>query len=172
MKKRYEKPALMKLQTGLMNKFGSSPLYSRKIRKEIDGATIDDLVSKYGSPLYVFSEKVLRERCRQLSKAFDNAYPNVTFGWSYKTNYLQAICAIMHQEDSIAEVVSSFEYDKARKLGIEGNQIIFNGPLKSMAALEKAVKENAIINIDHIDEIYDLEKIAKNWTEPSILGCA
>ena len=57
MKPRYEKPVIIKLQTGFMNKFGSSPLYTRKIRTEIDGVPIADLVEQFGSPLYVFSEK-------------------------------------------------------------------------------------------------------------------
>ena len=30
MKKCYEKPIISKLQTGMMNKYGSSPLYARK----------------------------------------------------------------------------------------------------------------------------------------------
>ena len=46
--------------------------------------------------------------------------------WSYKTNYLNAICAIMHQEGAIAEVVSQMEYDKARLLGIPGDNTFAN----------------------------------------------
>ncbi|MCP4711802.1 MAG: diaminopimelate decarboxylase, partial [Planctomycetes bacterium] len=79
---------------------------------------------------------------------------------SYKTNYLPAICSILHQEGAIAEVVSEMEYDKARRLGIPGEKIIYNGPHKSLTALEKAVSEEAMINIDHFDELYDLEKVA------------
>jgi diaminopimelate decarboxylase len=161
MKQRYEKPVIIKLQTGFMNKFGSSPLYTRKIRSEIDGVPIAELVEKYGSPLYVFSEKTLRERHREMYQQFSTRYPNVTFGWSYKTNFLQAICAALHQEGALAEVVSEFEYDKARKSGIKGEDIIFNGPHKPIPALEKAVAEGAMINLDHLDEIYDLEKVAK-----------
>ncbi len=157
---KYEKPVITKLQSGMMNKFGSSPLYARKIRTEIDSVPIAELVGKFGSPLYVFSEQKLRNRYRELYGLFQNRYPQVTFGWSYKTNYLQAICAVLHQEGAIAEVVSEMEYDKARKLGIPGNQIIFNGPHKSMPALEKAAKEGAKINIDHMDEIFDLEKVS------------
>ncbi len=160
MKKTYEKPVMLKLETGYLNKFGSSPLYARKVRKDIDGASIDDLVSEFGSPLFVFSERRLREQYRLIHKAFSNRYPNVVSAWSYKTNYLQAICSILHQEGAIAEVVSEFEYDKARKLGIPGDQIIFNGPYKRRSALEKAVKEGAQIHIDHVDEIYDLEELA------------
>jgi len=161
MKKRYEKPIITKLETGFMNKFGSSPLYARKIRKDIDGIPIDELVEKYGSPLFVVSEKKLREKYRQVYNAFASRYPNVQFGWSYKTNYLQAVCAVLHQEGALAEVVSAFEYEKARNLGIEGKNIIFNGPYKPASILEKAASEGAMIHIDHFDEITDLEKVAQ-----------
>ncbi|MCB0265559.1 MAG: alanine racemase [Calditrichaeota bacterium] len=157
---RYEKPVINKLQSGMMNKFGGSPFYSRRVRSDIDGVSIADLVKNYGSPLYVFSETRLRNRYRDLYQMFANRYPNVTFGWSYKTNYLKSICAVLHQEGAIAEVVSEMEYDKARKLGIPGKDIIFNGPHKPLPALEKAANEGAMINIDHLDEIYDLEKVA------------
>ena len=161
MKKRYEKPVIKKLETGFMNKFGSSPLYARKVRKDIDGILIDELIEKYGSPLFVVSEKKLREKYRQVYNAFASRYPNVQFGWSYKTNYLQGICAVLHQEGALAEVVSAFEYEKARKLGIEGKDIIFNGPYKPASILEKAASEGAMIHIDHFDEIIDLEKVAE-----------
>ncbi len=160
MKKRYEKPVIAKLHTGYMNKFGSSPLYARKVRTDIDGAAIDQLIAQYGSPLFVFSEQAIRRRYREVHQAFATRYPNVVFGWSYKTNYMPAICAIYHQEGAIAEVVSEMEYQKARSLGIDGKSIIFNGPHKSPEALERAAAEGAMIHVDHLDEIYDLEKIA------------
>jgi diaminopimelate decarboxylase len=160
MKLLYEKPVIQKLQTGLMNKFGRSPAYARKIRTDIDGVTIADLVSKFGSPLFVYSERAIRQKYRQMHTAFSTRYPNVAFGWSYKTNYLSSICALMHQQGSIAEVVSEMEYEKARSLGIPGEKIIFNGPYKSLTVLEKAVCEGAMIHVDHLEELYDLEQIA------------
>jgi diaminopimelate decarboxylase len=144
-----------------MNKFGNSPFYARRIRKDIEGVPVSDLCGEYGSPLFVYSERVLRNTFRTVSAAFSTRYPNVQFGWSYKTNYLQAVCAIMHQEGAIAEVVSEMEYDKARGMGIPGQDILFNGPHKSMKALEKAVREGAMIHIDHLDEMADLEDIAE-----------
>lgn len=157
----YEPPVITKLQTGLMNKFGRSVGSARKVRRAIDGVAIDDLVARYGSPLYVFSEQKLRKLYRECYDAFSRRYPHVTLAWSYKTNYLDAICAIMHQEGALAEVVSEMEYAKARALGISGEQIIFNGPYKPAAALERAVREGAAINVDHLDEIGDLEGIAE-----------
>ncbi|WP_297446575.1 alanine racemase [Desulfurobacterium sp.] len=161
MKKTYEKPAIFKLHTGMMNKFGSfaSPL-SRKVRKEIDGVKIADLVEKFGTPLFVFSEKTLRSKFREIKRAFTTRYPNVEFSWSYKTNYLDAICAVLHGEGETAEVVSEFEYSKARRLGVKGSEIVFNGPYKPIEALKVAVSEGARINIDTFEEIADLEEVA------------
>ncbi|MES9883844.1 MAG: alanine racemase [Sedimenticola sp.] len=158
----YVKPSITKLNSaGQMNKFGASPYYARPIRTEIDGVAIADLTEQFGSPLFVFSERVIRQTIRSLKMAFTSRYPKVTFGWSYKTNYLDAICAIFHQEGSVAEVVSEMEYQKARRLGIPGKNIIFNGPHKSLKILRQAAGEGARIHIDHFDEIDDLEQVAE-----------
>ena len=98
----YEKPVISKLENSLMNKYGQSGPAAGRVRTAIDGATIDNLVMTFGSPLFVYSEKTLRRRCRQLHNAFATRYPNVLSAWSYKTNYLKAICAILHQEGSTA----------------------------------------------------------------------
>ncbi len=161
MKTTYEKPVILRLETGYLNKFGSSPMYVRRVRKEIDGATIDSLVERFGSPLFVFSERTLREKYREVHDAFSTRYPNVVQAWSYKTNYLRAICSVFHDEGALAEVVSEFEYEKARGLGVPGSRIIFNGPHKTMPALRRAVEEGAQIHVDHLDEIQDLERLAQ-----------
>jgi diaminopimelate decarboxylase len=161
MRKTYEKPVILRLETGYLNKFGSSPMYARKVRRDIDGATIDSLVERHGSPLFVFSERSMREKYREVHEAFSTRYPNVAQAWSYKTNYLRAVCSIFHDEGALAEVVSEFEYDKARGLGVPGSRIIFNGPHKTMSALRKAVEEGAQIHVDHLDEINDLESLAQ-----------
>lgn len=163
-KKTWVKPTLIPHTLGRMNKFGIgvTPAY----RAEIDGVAIADLVERFGSPLFVFSERRLRENVRRLRKAFEARYPDVLYAWSYKTNYLGAICRILHQEGAWAEVVSAFEYEKARALGVPGNQILFNGPHKPRAVLAKAVAEGARIHIDHLDELYTLEAVAGELDRP------
>ncbi len=143
----------------MASKYGS-PMKTQKIRSEIDGVKVADLVDTFGSPIFVFSEKKIRELYSNLYSAFSSRYPDVQFGWSYKTNYLNAICNIFHDLGSIAEVVSEFEYQKARALGVEGKDIIFNGPYKPYEDLKIAVKEGAKIHVDNLFELNDLEKIA------------
>jgi diaminopimelate decarboxylase len=128
---------------------------------KIDGVSVDDLAAEHGSPLFVFSESTLRANYRAAYRAFSDRYPKVQFAWSYKTNYLNAICNVFHSEGSIAEVVSDFEYEKARKLGVPGDRIIFNGPYKSLAILRRAAADGAKIQIDNAQEIVLLDQIAR-----------
>jgi len=130
-------------------------------RPDIDGVSIAGLVAEFGSPLFVFSESEVRSRARRARQAFESVYPKTSFAWSYKTNYLGAICNILHQEGWIAEVVSEFEYQKARALGMAGKQIVFNGPHKSREALTVAVREGALIQIDNWDELAVLEEVVE-----------
>ena len=159
-KKTYERPIIKKLESNMPNKFGMRTIYEPM--SHVEGNAVKDLIQQYGSPLFVISEKKIRKTFRAARQAFETRYPRVQFAWSYKTNYLDAVCKIYHQEGSWAEVVSGFEYDKAIRNGVEGSKIIFNGPDKSETDLRKAVTNNSLIHIDHLDELYMLQDIARN----------
>ncbi len=151
-KLKYEKPVITKITAGIPNKFGL-PVKLKTVQ-QIDGIAIDRLMDEYGSPVFVISEKTIRETYREARRAFETRYPKVQFAWSYKTNYLDAVCSIFHDEGSWAEVVSGFEFEKALSLGVKGTQILFNGPEKSEADLTLAINNNSCIHIDHFDELY------------------
>lgn len=158
-KKPWSKPVITPVRSGIANKFGGSAQGHWK--DAIDGVPISKLIEAHGSPLFVISEKKLRNNMQRIKRVFSARYPDVVFGWSYKTNYLGAVCNILHQEGSWAEVVSEFEYQKARSLGIPGNKIFYNGPHKTRASLLRAVEEGAHIHVDHLDELHMLEDISK-----------
>ncbi|MBF0295940.1 MAG: alanine racemase [Magnetococcales bacterium] len=134
---------------------------NRQYISEIDGVSIVDLIQLYGSPLFVTSESRLRINIRKILHSFRENYPYIVHGWPYKTNYIDAICRILHQEGSWAEVSSLLEYEKARKHGVGGEKILFNGPHKPRSILECAIAENAHLNIDHFDELKLVEAIAR-----------
>jgi diaminopimelate decarboxylase len=157
-KLRYERPVIKKLDTNVPNKYGLRTEYNPMTH--IDGNAVKDLIRQHGSPLFVISERTIRNTYREAKKAFMTRYPKVQFAWSYKTNYLDAVCHVFHQEGSWAEVVSGFEYDKAILNGVDGNKIIFNGPDKTEADLTKAIKNDSLIHIDHLDELYSIIELA------------
>lgn len=156
----WEPPLIQPHRIGEINKFGRRPI--EKNVSKVFGIDVEELKREYGSPLFITSESKLRQNIRQIKKSFEVRYGNVAHGYSYKTNYISAICNILHQEGSLAEVVSAFEYEKARHLGVPGERIIFNGPNKGRAILERAVAEGAMINVDHLDELQLIESVARN----------
>ncbi|MEE4257503.1 MAG: hypothetical protein V2I47_10730 [Bacteroidales bacterium] len=157
-KLRYERPVIRKLESAMPNKFGSRTEFTPTT--DIDGVPVKNLLDEYGSPLFVISERTIRSTYEKARKAFTSRYPRVQFAWSYKTNYLDAICNVFHQEGSWAEVVSGFEYEKAIRNGVPGKKIIFNGPDKTEDELRKAIMNNSLIHIDHLDELYTIIELA------------
>ncbi len=159
-KKPFERPFIKKLHAGMPSKFGMKT-HMEPIT-HIETVAVPDLLAQYGSPLYVISERTIRETYKKARHAFTTRYPKVQFAWSYKTNYLDAVCRVFHQEGSWAEVVSGFEYDKAIQNGVKGSQIIFNGPDKTDEDLKKAIENDSLIHIDHFDEMYSIIAIAES----------
>lgn len=157
-KKFFEPPVIKRMHSGMPGKIGL-PGHPQPVTY-IDQVSVQSLYRDFGSPLFVLSEKTIRETYRKALDAFQSRYPRVQFGWSYKTNYLDAVCRIYHQEGSWAEVVSGFEYDKAITNGVGGRRIIFNGPDKSEGDLLKAIQNHSCIHIDHFDELFTLIRLA------------
>ncbi|MFZ4454980.1 MAG: hypothetical protein ACOYOT_02040 [Bacteroidales bacterium] len=158
-KLRYERPIIKKMNTGLMNKFGTRTEYEPVTH--IESVSVKSLIKEHGSPLFVISEKQIRRNYQNAVRIFKTRYPKVQFAWSYKTNYMNAVCQVFHQEGSWAEVVSGFEYEKALGNGVPGNKIIFNGPDKTDEQLISAAQNNSLIHIDHFDELYSLIKLSE-----------
>ncbi|RPI17481.1 MAG: diaminopimelate decarboxylase [Ignavibacteriae bacterium] len=163
----FERPIIRKINTGISNKFGMKTEFEPI--KHIDNVGVKGLAAEYGSPVFVLSEKTMRRTFNDAKRAFDTRYPKVQFSWSYKTNYLNAVCNVFHSEGSWAEVVSRFEYDKAIANGVPGNKIIFNGPDKTDDDLNTAIKNDSFIHIDHFDELYKLIELApKHHKKPKV----
>ena len=94
-KKVYERPLIKPIVATMPGKSGNN--VSLPLVAEIDGHTPSSLLKKFGSPLFLFSESTLRNNFKEAQSNFLNRYPNVCFAWSYKTNYLNAICKIFHE---------------------------------------------------------------------------
>jgi diaminopimelate decarboxylase len=166
-KKKFEPPVIKRMASTVPGKFGTRTTIEPIAA--IDGVPVRDLIEKYGSPLFVLSEKTIRNTYREAIESFKTRYPKVQFAWSYKTNYLDAVCRIFHQEGSWAEVVSGFEYQKALHNGVDGKKILFNGPDKHEKDLLLAIENGSYIHVDHFDELFTLIRLARETgTRPKV----
>lgn len=155
----YERPSIQRHRAGLMNKMSAAAAY--KTENRVEGVSVEELVQAYGSPVFIYGQKTLQEKARELRDALALRWPRVQLAWSYKTCYLDAVCRVFHAEGAWAEVVSGMEYAKARRNGIPRDRIVFNGPHKSEAELREAFEGGSVVNIDHFDELALAEKVAK-----------
>lgn len=156
-KNTFQKPVITKINAGVPDKFGMGT--KLKEISQIDGIPVEQITEQYGSPVFVVSERTIRETYKDVYRAFSTRYPKVQMAWSYKTNYLDAVCNVYHDLGSWAEVVSMFEYQKALNNGVDGKHIIFNGPDKSKEDLKIAVENGSYIHLDHFDELYNLAEV-------------
>jgi len=156
---RYERPSIQRHRSGLMNKIGAAP--ALRPQETIDGVSVETLVEQYGSPLFVYSQRTLERKVRDLRDQLTRRWPHVRIAWSYKTCYLDAVCQVFHREGSWAEAVSGMEVRKALRNGVPMSRVVFNGPHKDDATLTEALVGGAIVNMDHFDEIARCEAIAE-----------
>jgi diaminopimelate decarboxylase len=157
-KRKYEAPNIELIQISTIGKHSILNMGTSSVFEEVDD--IEKLLNKYDSPLFLLSEKKLRSKYNEFKDAFTEEGIETIIGYSYKTNYLPALCSILKQEGAWAEVVADMEYKLARSLNIPGSRIIFNGCYKTETELNKAVSEDALINIDSFNELELLDRVA------------
>lgn len=131
---------------------------------------VPDLLARFGSPLFLVDEAALRSAYREFHRAFAAAGIEAWIAYSYKTNTLPAVCAILHEEGARAEVVSGMEYALARALGVAPADIVFNGPAKTRADLAQALGEGAVVVIDGFDELDAVVAVAAALARPARIG--
>lgn len=119
--------------------------------EQINYEDLARIEKEYGTPFYLMHPNKYRKNISDFISAFKKKYPHVIAGYSFKTNYVLALCEVAKSLGCYAEVVSEMELDLAIKLGFE--HIILNGPIKKESALLKAISHRAVINLDSEYEV-------------------
>ena len=128
----------------------------------VDGVSCADLAERYGTPLYVLSERRIRENYRRFHDALATSYPNVLVCPAYKANSHLAVCRLYEMEGAGAEVVSQVELRLALDAGVAAERIVFNGPVKKKADLELAISSDLdLINADSFSELDCMQEAAR-----------
>lgn len=134
--------------------------------EQINYSLLNSLDKKFGSPFYIMDGDRYKKNINDFVNAFKKRYEKVIAGYSFKTNYVPALCQIAKGEGCFAEVVSEMEYELAKKIGFE--YIIFNGPIKRPSIFKKALEHNVIINLDSEYEVDMVCEYAKEHSEAEI----
>jgi diaminopimelate decarboxylase len=134
--------------------------FSRTPRELVcDGVSLSAIAQAEGTPVYVYSAALLRQRYRELDEAFGD-YPHAIH-YAFKANSIRALVSELRAIGSSVDAVSIWEVELARSVGFEPGQIVFDGVGKSDAELDAAVAMGLkAINVESTGELARVEAIA------------
>ncbi len=124
-----------------------------------DGVSLSAIAHAAGTPTYVYSAPLVRERYRAIDQAFGD-HPH-RLHYALKANSTLAIAHLLAGIGSAADANSIWEIELARKAGFAPADIVFTGVGKSPAELECAVPLGLkAINVESVGELARVEAIA------------
>ena len=142
--------------------YRNNNFYIEKIKAE-------NLIKKYGSPIYCYSNKRLVENINNFKNSFKTFSPLICF--SVKSNYNSTILKIIKEHGLGADVVSDGELKKVLSLGFKPNKIVYSGVGKKFEELKFAITKNILlINIESESELRNVQKLAKRFKRKVSVG--
>lgn len=137
-------------------------------RLHMDGIDVSSLAKRYGTPLFVFSEKRIRHNVAQVQEAFHNSHVQTRIFYASKANSNLAVLQILRSTGIDIEVNSGGELYKALQAGFQPDQIIFNGVAKTEDEIAEAIRNRIFsLNVDSATELQRVLKVSQALGMPA-----
>lgn len=127
------------------------------------GVSLASLAEKYGTPLYLYDEERIRERCRTYLEAVKTAFDGRgKVLYASKAACFRRLYEIMKEEGMGIDVVSSGEIYTAKRAGYPLKCAYFHSNNKTDADIEYAIAEGVgYFVVDNEEELYAIDRIAR-----------
>lgn len=135
------------------------PLEDRKGNLYFDGFSVQELAKKYDTPLYVISEKRIRENYNRLNTALINAYKYVRIYYAAKANTNLTVLKTLQSEGAYLDTVSPGEVFLGLSSGFAPDRLMFTGTSVRTDELKMLADANITVNVDSISELERLLKL-------------
>ncbi len=116
-----------------------------------------ELVEKYGSPLYVYNEKILRQCCKDL-KGLSNS-PQFHVDYSTKANNNVELLKIIRSEGLHVDAMSPGELFMNKKAGFTSKEMLYVCNNVSKEELKNALVNDLLISVDSLSQLESLGQI-------------
>ena len=128
----------------------------------IGGCSIEELVNKYDSPLYILDEATLRKSCRAYKNALEKYYPGESLPiYASKANSSIFMSNLISSEGFGLDAVSEGELITALKGGVPNEKIVFHGNNKSDKEIEFAINNEIKVIVDNNHDLKRLKEISE-----------
>lgn len=126
------------------------------------GVDTCDLAAKYGTPLYLMDEDMIRENCRAYVNSMRDYMPKGSRpSYASKACSFKRMYQITKEEGMTVDVVSIGELYTALNADFPAEDIFYHGNDKTDADIEYAIKANVgCIVVDSVDELDAINRIA------------
>jgi diaminopimelate decarboxylase len=129
---------------------------------EIGGVDTTDLAQRFGTPLYIIDEDLVRRQCRAYMDAFRQSDLKFQVAYASKAFCTKAMCRLVEQEGLSLDVVSEGELYTALQAGFPASRIHFHGNNKTIEEIEMALRaEIGCFVVDNFTELHLLNTLAK-----------
>jgi diaminopimelate decarboxylase len=127
----------------------------------IEKVKIQNITKNFGTPIYCYSYKKLKENISNFKKNFNSFSPLICFAVKSNTNV--NLIREIKKLGLGADVVSMGELMVALKAGINPKKIVFSGVGKTTVEISYAInKKVLLINAESKSEIFEIERIANS----------
>jgi diaminopimelate decarboxylase len=151
-----------------MSKFGTHIAVDKDGILSVEGVSTIELVENFGTPLFVVSENTIRENYRAFKRAFQSRYPNdVVVCVGMKANWGLAVRRVIVEEGGGGDAFGLGELYVVLLAGTLPDKIVINGPNKPEVILRAAIEIGAMINVDDLDELEKVGRIAEVMEKPA-----
>ena len=110
-----------------------------------------DLVEKYGSPLYVYNERIFRERCRDMKNLL--SYKKFSVSFSAKANSNLRLLEIAREEGMNVDAMSPGEIYVQMEAGFTPDQIFYICNNVSAEELKFAIDKGVTVSVDSVSQL-------------------
>jgi diaminopimelate decarboxylase len=124
----------------------------------IGGVDVLDLAETVGTPVFIYDEAHLRNRCREAHRVFGDGV-----AYASKAFLCSAMASLVDQEGMMIDVASGGELFVALAGGVSPERLVLHGSNKSVSELTLALTLGlGRIVVDSFDEIRRLERLASS----------
>jgi diaminopimelate decarboxylase len=132
-------------------------------RLSIAGCDLEELADRFGTPLVVYDEGELRERCAEYRACFGDD----SVAYAGKAFLCLAMAKLVNDQGLHLDVATGGELHTALRAGFPAARLLFHGNNKSDAELQYALQEHVgRVVVDSFDEINRIERLVDEGLDP------
>jgi len=111
----------------------------------------EELIKEYGSPLFVYDESIIRQRCRELKGLVNKK--NFQVNYSCKANNNVALLKIIREEGLMVDAMSPGEIFLEMAAGYSSDEILYICNNVSKDEMLYAIEKNVKVSVDSLNQL-------------------